>query len=105
MYSQSAVTTVPVLIQVKLDPTPLPHSLIMTISVILVAINLVIIQICSMLMTHCGVVRDVLLLAAAVRSTLLHGSVSLYLNLPQMTRRLDCVTTTEVFMQTKLLLW
>ena len=41
----------------------------------------------STLMTHCGMVRGVALLAAAVSSILLHGSVSLYLNLPQMTWR------------------
>ena len=55
-------------------------------------------------MTHCGMVRDVLLLAAAVSCTLLYGSVNLYLNLSQMIWRLDYVIFTTGFMLTKLLL-
>ena len=73
----------------------------MTISVTLAAIYLVMIKVSTTKIIHCGMVRDVLLLAAAVSSTLLHGFVSnylylnyfiigLYFSLPPMTLRLDC---------------
>ena len=59
----------------------------MTISVTLVIVDQDIISQHSILMTYCGRVRGVALLEAAVSSTPLHGSVSLYLNLPQITWR------------------
>ena len=59
----------------------------MPISVILVIVDHDIALQPFTLMTHCGTVRGVALLVAAVSSTLLHGSVSLCVNLPQMTWR------------------
>ena len=85
------MTIVPVLTQVSLGPIQLPPSLETTISVTLGTMCLAT-DLASILTTHCGMVRGVALLAAAASSTPLHGSVNLYLNPPQMTRRYDCVT-------------
>ena len=53
-------------------------------------------------MTHCGMVMGVALLAVAVSSTPLHGSVNLYLKPPQITWRYDCVTISLEVALTKL---
>ena len=69
----------------------------------LVAICQGVMLLLSTSMTHFGMVRDVLLIAAAVSLTLLHGSVSLYSNLPQTTSRLDYVVVSKVNLKTNLL--
>ena len=76
-----------VLILLPLGHIMFPPSLVVTISVTLVIVDQDIISLPSILMTHCGMVRGVALLVAAVSSTPLHGSASFYLNLPQMTWR------------------
>ena len=75
-------STVHVLILLPLGHTRFLHSLVMTISVTLVIMDQGIILQPSTLMTHCGMVRGVALLVAAVSSTPFHYSTSL---LPQMT--------------------
>ena len=80
-----------------------PTILRINISVTLVAIHQGVMLLPSTSMTHFGMVRDVLLIAAAVSLTLLPGSVSLYSNPPQTTWRLDYVVVSKVILQTKLL--
>ena len=71
----------------SLGPIPFHPSLVMNTPVSLAGIHLEIITLPFTITTHCGMVRGVDLLAVSVGSTPLHGSVSLYLNLPQMTWR------------------
>ena len=95
------MTIVPVLTQVSLGPIQLPPSLETTISVTLGAMCLAT-GLASILTTHCGMVMGVALLAVAVSSTPLHGSVNLYFNPPQMTWRYNCVTISLEVALTKL---
>ena len=81
--------TVAVLILMPLGHMRFLHSWVMITSVTLVIMDqeLIAIALISTSMTHCGMVRGVALLAAAVSSTPLHCSTSLYLKLPQTTWR------------------